>query len=298
MHVVGRGRPAARSVVEHRHCGVGGEDAVYLAVVAAYVLRLVTLLWYGEVYRQYGERIDKNPEIVVHRLCELLLRHVLPAEEALPSGYRLLGDVGSCRHDARRIVLHHYGVVSARQLPCPHLLQSVIARSGVVPLLKLAVEESHERVVRGYVGASLSEQFPCRNLHRAQSVLVEVVGVEPLYAQRGVAVASPAAAEIQFVIYAPYPVLAAEDESHGIVLAVACVGECGLAHQRSEERPRRTQSVYAQGVVRTVCVGPFLMVNYSRRQCVEVKVAHAVAAYYHRRFLRVEGVYYALQRVR
>ena len=174
----------------------------------------------------------------------------------------------------------------------------MIALSGVIPFLKLAVEESQQRIVCRYVGASFLQKFSCRNLHCAQTVFIQIVGVHLFYAECRIAVASPASAKIQFLVYTAYAILAAENQSYRVILAIARVGECDLAQQRSEECPRRSQSVYAQSVVRTVVVGPFLMVDYSRWQGVELKITHAVAAYYHCRLLSVECVYDALQRVR
>ena len=87
VHVVGRGCTAARPVVKHHYGRVCCENAVYLTVIVAYVLRAVAFHRNGEMHRQYGERIDKNLEFVVHRLGDLLFRSVLLAQEARPFGY-------------------------------------------------------------------------------------------------------------------------------------------------------------------------------------------------------------------
>ena len=70
-----------------------------------------------------------------------------------------------------------------------------------------------------------------------------------------------------------------------------------VAQQWSEEGSRRPKAVDAQGIVRTVLVGPFCMVDKSWRQRVEVEVAHAVASHHHGRLLLVEGIHHLLQRM-
>ena len=89
--------------------------------------------------------------------------------------------------------------------------------------------------------------------------------------------------------------MAREDKSQCIILAVAGVGESHLSQQRSEESTWRAQSVYTQGVVRSVLIGPLSVVYKSRWQSVQVEVAHAVRANHHCCILLVEGIHNLLQ---
>ena len=138
----------------------------------------------------------------------------------------------------------------------------------------------------------------CRNLQCAQAVLIQVVGVLALYAESGVAVAVPAAAQIKLVEDSADAVLATEGESESVVFAVRSVRELNLSQDRREESARRAESVYAQRVVRSVLVGPLFVVDKSRRERLELEVAHAVGAHNHRSPLLVKLVDDALQRLR
>ena len=61
-----------------------------------------------------------------------------------------------------------------------------------------------------------------------------------------------------------------------------------MAYQRCKEGTWSAQAVDAQCVVRSVLVGPLLVVNQSRRQCVQFKVADTVATNNHGSLLLVE----------
>ena len=165
------------------------------------------------------------------------------------------------------------------------------------PRLYLSVEEAIERTVCHHVCLAGCHLLTCQQLHGAQAVFIQVVGVDLVYGQRCVAVAAPTAAQIQFGEYSAYLIAPAEGQSGSIVLAVACVREAYLPEQRREERARRSQSVDAQGVVASVVVGPFCMTYKSRRQRVKIEVAHTVAAYNHGGTLLVKLVDNSLQRV-
>ena len=78
----------------------------------------------------------------------------------------------------------------------PHVAQLLVVLVGLLPYLQLPVEEPLQLVVGGYVGLTLRQLLSGRNLQRAQLVLVGVVGVDFFYAQRGVAVAFPPAAQV------------------------------------------------------------------------------------------------------
>lgn len=73
-----------------------------------------------------------------------------------------------------------------------------VARIG--PNLQLTVEETRDAAVFHNVGLALQQVLACLQFHGAQAVLIQVVGVHPLYAEGCIAVTSPAAAEVEFVV--------------------------------------------------------------------------------------------------
>ena len=176
-----------------------------------------------------------------------------------------------------------------------HMFQVAEAAACIFPHLQLAVEVPRHAAVLHDVFLALQHLLAGFQLHGAQAVLVEVVGIDALYAQGGIAVASPPAAQIQFVVYTPYAVTPREGQSEGIVLAVRRVGELYLPYQRRKESARCTQSVDTQCVVAAVVLCPLAVVDDARRQRVQVEVAHAVGAYYHGGFLFMECIHYLLQ---
>ena len=135
----------------------------------------------------------------------------------------------------------------------------------------------------------------CLQFHGAQTVLIQVVGVHLLHTEGCITVASPAAAEVEFVVDSADTVTARECQSQRIVLTIRGIRKLDLSDQRSEEGARSTQSVDTQCIVASVFFGPFLVVYQSRRQGVEVEVAHAVRADNHGSLLLVEGIYYFLE---
>ena len=177
------------------------------------------------------------------------------------------------------------------------MLEVTETATGILPLFQLPIKEPGDAAVFHDVCLALQHLLACLQFHGTQAVFVEIVGVHPVYAEGCVTVASPAAAEIQLVIDSADAVTAGECQSEGIILAIACIGKLYLAHQRGEEGAGRPESVDAQGIVATVVLGPFLMVDESRGQGVEVEVAHTVRADDHRRLLLVEGVHYLLKRL-
>ena len=89
--------------------------------------------------------------------------------------------------------------------------------------------------------------------------------------------------------------MAREDESEGIVLAIAGVGESYLSQQGREEGTGRSETVDAQGVIGSVLIRPLGMVDKSRGQGVQFEVTHAVGTYHHRGILLVEGIHHLLE---
>ena len=297
MTMVGSRRSAFRTVVEHHQLGEQREQTVYLAVVVVYCLWLVGELGYREMCRQDRVGVDEKFEVLVDSLRHLFLRTVLAAEEARTLLQTLLVYPCPCGDDACRIELHDDVVAFAVELALLHIVKVAEVLPCQVPLLHLSVEEAVERTVVAEVHHSLLYLLSGRELYCPDSVFIQVVGIHLLYAQSGIAVSAPSAAEIQFGENPANPVAAAEGERHGIVFAIACVWELQLPEQRCEESAWRSQSVDAQGIVASVVVGPFRMVYQSWRQRVEVEVTHAVASDDHCCMLLVEFVYDSLQRV-
>ena len=115
----------------------------------------------------------------------------------------------------------------------------------------------------------------------ADAVLIIVVGVYFLDREVGVGVSLPAAAEIERLIDTPDRVVAADAEGHGVVLAVAHVREEEAARYRGEEGAGGAETVDAQGIVRAIGVGPFLMVDEARSDHIAVEVGERVASDHH-----------------
>ena len=137
----------------------------------------------------------------------------------------------------------------------------------------------------------------CPYLLGAQAVFVVVVCGYAVGAECSIAIALPSAAQVYRVVYAAQTVGAADGNTHGIVFAVAHVGESYLAHYRSVEGTWSAQSVDAQCVVHAILGRPLTMVDDTGRGGLQGEVAQAVAAYHHGTALAAEGVDDALQGV-
>ena len=293
--MVGGAGSTFRTVIEYHQLGVSLQNLVHLTIVRQYALRLVLACGNGEVHRQYRERIYQQLELLVKGLRHLLLRAVLRTEEARAVGDGRPVDFGSRADDSSRIELDFCRVFAYRKLTHLHILKFVVTLSGIVPFLQLAVEEPEQTAVAVAVVVMAVLQLACRNLQRAQAVLVEVVGVDLLDAQCMVAVATPSATEVQLGEDSSYAVAATESQSHGIVLAVACIREFYLPSQWGEEGAWCSESIDSQCVVGSILGCPLGMVNQARWQRVQVEVAHAVGTHDHRCFLAVECVNDSLQ---
>ena len=168
-----------------------------LAVVVENALRLVSDTGDGEVRGQDGVGVDKQIELTVDGLLSLLLRTVLFTEETGTLGDHLLVDAGACGHHAGRIPLYEDRRGADGQLSRPDVAQVVVAVAGIVPLLQLTVEEPLQRRVVHQFLLALQHLLAGQDLERAQTVLIEVVGIDAVDAQGSIAVASPSATEIQ-----------------------------------------------------------------------------------------------------
>ena len=85
----------------------------------------------------------------------------------------------------------------------------------------------------------------CPYLLGAQAVLVVVVCGYAVGAEGGIAVALPAAAEVDGVVDAAQAVGAADGDAHGVVFAVAHVGEAYLADDGSVEGSGSAEAIDA-----------------------------------------------------
>ena len=217
----------------------------------------------GEVRGQNGEGIDQQVVLIVDTLLELLLGAILFAEEtrALSDGF--LVDAGSCGYHTGGIPLHLNRRGTHHQLARLHITQVVIALAGIVPTLQLTIEESLQgRVVHKFLFAS-QHLLARQNLECAQLIFIEVVGIDLVDTEGSIAIASPTTTEIELGEDAPDAVMTREYESQGVILTIRGVGKSYLAQQGREEGSGRSETIDAQGVVRSVFVGPFCVVNES-----------------------------------
>ena len=72
-------------------------------------------------------------------------------------------------------------------------------------------------------------------LHGAQAVFIQVVGINLIDRKRCIGIASPAPAEIEFGIDSADAIMTREHQAKGIVFAIGSVGELYLTKQGREE---------------------------------------------------------------
>ena len=265
MKMVGSRGTALRSVVEHEQPAVALQKFSHYVIVAGNALRLMLTCGDGEVFGQDRERIYEYMEFRVLPHAHLLLRTILIAEEATALGHGLLADFGSGGDDAGRVELQLqrnslYGLTLRHNAAHLHREQVAIALAGVGPHLQLA-----RALIAGGRCSFGIQSFAGLQLQRAQTVFIEVVGIDLLYVQLVVTVAAPAPTEIEFVENAADAIATAEGQSHGIVLTITGVGEMNLAHERREEGARCSESVDAQGIVAAILGGPLPVVDDAGR---------------------------------
>ena len=297
MGMIGCRRTTFRTIIEHQHLGILLQQLMDMSVAGVDLLRLVLHTWDGEVDRQDGEGVHQQVVLIVDVLLHLLLRTVLFTEETGACCHRLLVDAGSCRDDAGGIPLYLHGGGADRQFTGLHVTQFPVAASGIVPFLQLTVEEALQRRIHHQLLTSLQHLLACQDLKRAQLVFIEVVGVDLVDAEGSIAVASPSATQIELCEDTSDAVMAREDQSQRIVLTIRGVGESDLSQQGGEEGTGCPQTIDAQGIVGAVLIGPLCVVDQSRRQGVQIEIAHPVAANHHCRVLLMEGIHHLLQRL-
>ena len=116
----------------------------------------------------------------------------------------------------------------------------MVAVAGIVPLLQLTVEEALQGRVVHQLLLALEHLLTGEYLERTQAILIEIVRIHAVDAEGGIAVTSPAATQIELCEDAADAVVAREDQSQGVVLAVRGIGESDLSEQGREERTRGT----------------------------------------------------------
>ena len=84
----------------------------------------------------------------------------------------------------------------------------MIALAGGLPLLQLTVEEPLQGRVGDEFLLALIHLLTSHNLQRAQTVLIEVVGIDLIDAEGRIAVAAPTPTEVEFGIDASDAVMA------------------------------------------------------------------------------------------
>ena len=113
--------------------------------------------------------------------------------------------------------------------------------------------------------------------------------------QSRIGIAAPTAAQIKHIIYAPYTIAAGYLQAHGIILAIAHIGEAHRTDNRGVKGTGGTQAVYAQGIVTPVLFAPLAVVYHAGRQGIEVEITYPICTHQHSTLLFVEFIHYLLQ---
>ena len=125
---------------------------------------------------------------------------------------------------------------------------------------------------------ALCDLLPGENFGGTDLVLEGIVAVCRFDAEGRVGVSGPASAEIEAFIDPPDPVFPADAQRGGVILAVAHVEKSDFAHQAGVESPRSAQAIDAQGIVVTVLIGPFAVVDESRRNLLQPGIDQGIGA--------------------
>ena len=204
MGMVGSRCTASRTIVEHRQLRMLHQQGEHLAVHGLDALWLVAACGQREVHGQDGEGVHQQ-FVVAAGDAHLLLGPVLLAKEAGTLLQRLFGDVGTSGANASGVPLGQQRQLTHMQLLRLCVGQVAVAQQCLGPERQLAVEESLQRraLLDGLPVFLAVHALTGQYLHGAQTVFVEIVAVHALYAQGGIAVALPAAAEVKLLIDAP-----------------------------------------------------------------------------------------------
>ena len=141
-------------------------------------------------------------------------------------------------------------------------------------------------------------QRPTRhNLLRAQTVLIEIIRINPILTQSRITIAVPTATQIQLIVNTPDTKTPANHQPQSIILPIARIRDLNLPQHPRIESPRRPQPIDAQRIVTPILSRPLPMVNQPRRQRLQIKVTHPVRPDHHRSPLLVKLIHDPLQRI-
>ena len=87
------------------------------------------------------------------------------------------------------------------------MFQVTIALAHFIPRLQLAIEEAHHGRITHRVTLTLNHQLTSMQFHCAQTILIQVVGIDLLYGKGCIRIASPTSAKIEFGIDSTYTVM-------------------------------------------------------------------------------------------
>ena len=206
--MVGSRGATLRTIIQHGEGSGALSQSQHFAIHRQDALGLVLQGGQREVDRQYGEGIDQQLVLAVHHATHLLLRTMLATEEARALADALGINPGSRRTDAGRIPLHRQRDVLCRKLTNLDTIQFTIALTHSIPRLQLTLEETPQGTILSYITVQLMQLLTGVQFHGSQAILIQVVGIDLVDRQGCIAVASPAAAEIQFSKDAAYAVAA------------------------------------------------------------------------------------------
>ena len=262
-------------------------------------LRLVLSVGNGQMLRKDGIGIQQNIILFLPTDARLAGRAILSAEETGSVTYAGFVHPRTCRDDAGRVVLQQVGRTVHLHPSRLHSGQGIVPLPCLRPLRQLTLPPLLHIDAGGSSVRRLSvPAHPCLQFPGTDAVLVQVPPVGQLAAGSRIAVALPASAQVERFVHTSYPVFTTDAQTHGIVLAVAGVGQVQPTQQRCVEGTRSTQPVDAQGVVASVFLRPFPVVYHPRRQRVQLEVRQPVAAHHHGTPLLVEGLHHRAERVR
>ena len=179
-----------------------------------------------------------------------------------------------------------------------HMLEIAEAVTGISPFLHLAIEETGDTAIFHYISLALQHLLARLQLHGAKTVLIKIIGIYLIDTQGSITISSPTTAEVKFIVDSANTVATREHQSQGIVLTITGIRKLNLTDQWGKKGTRSAQSIDTQSIITAIIFGPLLMVYQSRRQCIEIEIAHAIRADHHGSLLLMEGIYYLLQRLR
>ena len=98
-------------------------------------------------------------------------------------------------------------------------------------------------------------------LERTQAVFIKIIGIDLVDAESRITIPTPTTTKIEFGIDTSDAIVSREDQSEGIILSVTGIGELNLSQQGGEEGTGSPEAIDTQGVIRSILIRPFLMVD-------------------------------------